>query len=108
MREAHAATLCVAPSPYPLPEGEGVNSLKAFAMRTNPAISISSAPQAAPAPQKQAEPEPAAAPASAPLDKTSEASREEVANRLGLQRLEMLAERYLKDLRATAYIEKRL
>lgn len=36
-----------------------------------------------------------------------EQQREDIANRLGLQRLEQMAERYLRDLRATAYIDKR-
>lgn len=39
--------------------------------------------------------------------KGDEAQREEVASRLGLQRLEQMAERYLRDLRATAFIEQR-
>jgi peptidyl-prolyl cis-trans isomerase SurA len=46
-----------------------------------------------------------AAPASAPS--ANEMQREEVASRLGLQRLEQMAERYLRDLRATAFIEQR-
>lgn len=37
----------------------------------------------------------------------SEAEREEIASRLGMQRLEQMAERYLRDLRATAFIEQR-
>ena len=37
-----------------------------------------------------------------------EAARNEVASQLGLKRLDQMAERYLKDLRATAYIEKRI
>jgi len=47
----------------------------------------------------------AAAPA--PAAPASELQREEVASRLGLQRLEQMAERYLRDLRATAFIEQR-
>lgn len=35
-------------------------------------------------------------------------SREEVANRLGMQRLGQMQERYLRDLRATAFIDKRI
>lgn len=49
---------------------------------------------------------PAAADAGTPA-KGDEAQREEVASRLGLQRLEQMAERYLRDLRATAFIEQR-
>src|SRR5690606_27349491 len=45
-------------------------------------------------------------PAGAPLT-AAEQQREEVANRLGMQRLEQMAERYLRDLRATAYIDRR-
>ncbi|MFN7114065.1 MAG: peptidylprolyl isomerase [Alphaproteobacteria bacterium] len=50
--------------------------------------------------------EAAAAPAPAALP-ADEMQREEVASRLGLQRLEQMAERYLRDLRATAFIEQR-
>lgn len=46
-------------------------------------------------------------PASAAQDSAAEAQREEIANRLGSQRLEQMAERYLRDLRATAFIEQR-
>lgn len=48
-----------------------------------------------------------AAPPPAPAAMNDE-SREQVANQIGMKRLEQMAERYLKDLRATAYIEKRL
>jgi peptidyl-prolyl cis-trans isomerase SurA len=41
-------------------------------------------------------------------NKSDELSREQVASKLGLQRLEQMAERYLRDLRATAFIDKRL
>ena len=54
---------------------------------------------------KKPEATPVAAPAAAlPED----GSREQVANLLGIKRLEQMADRYLKDLRATAYIEKRI
>jgi|GEM_PF-420136 len=43
----------------------------------------------------------------APALTAEELQREEIANRLGMQRLEQMAERYLRDLRATAYIDKR-
>ena len=49
-------------------------------------------------------PAPAAAAASA---NPAEQFRENVANEMGMQRLEQMADRYLRDLRATAYIDKR-
>ncbi len=52
-----------------------------------------------PAPADTAKTDAAAAP---------DAARNEVASQLGLKRLDLMAERYLKDLRATAYIEKRI
>ena len=42
-----------------------------------------------------------------PVLTAAERQREDIANRLGMQRLEQMAERYLRDLRATAYIDKR-
>jgi len=51
------------------------------------------------------------APAPAPADtapKPGEDSREQVANRIGMQRLDQMQERYLRDLRATAFIDKRI
>lgn len=48
-----------------------------------------------------------AAPAPATAGGANEAQREEIATRLGTQRLEQMAERYLRDLRATAFIEQR-
>lgn len=51
---------------------------------------------------------PAAAPAANnAASGANEMQREEIANRLGSQRLEQMAERYLRDLRATAFIEQR-
>jgi peptidyl-prolyl cis-trans isomerase SurA len=41
-------------------------------------------------------------------DKSDENSREDVANKIGAQRLDKMAERYLRDLRATAFIDKRI
>lgn len=38
----------------------------------------------------------------------SEAQRDDVANKLGLKRLLQMQERYLRDLRATAFIDKRI
>jgi peptidyl-prolyl cis-trans isomerase SurA len=49
----------------------------------------------------------AAAETSGNTQTASEIQREEVANRIGMQRLEQMAERYLRDLRATAFIEQR-
>jgi len=62
---------------------------------------------AAPAAPANAGPGPAPGP-SASGAPTGDTAREEVANKLGMQRLEQLQDRYLKDLRATAYIEKRM
>jgi hypothetical protein len=48
------------------------------------------------------------APAAAPVNANpAEQFRENVANEMGMQRLEQMADRYLRDLRATAYIDKR-
>lgn len=41
-------------------------------------------------------------------DKNDPSSRQKVASTLGMQRLNQLAERYLRDLRATAFIDKRI
>jgi peptidyl-prolyl cis-trans isomerase SurA len=41
-------------------------------------------------------------------DKADQAAREEIANKLGMQRLDQMQDRYLRDLRATAFIEKRI
>lgn len=40
--------------------------------------------------------------------KDDQGSREEVANKIGMQRLDQMQDRYLRDLRATAFIEKRI
>jgi peptidyl-prolyl cis-trans isomerase SurA len=42
------------------------------------------------------------------LDKDDKNSRQTVANKIGLQRLDQMADRYLRDLRATAFIDKRI
>lgn len=42
------------------------------------------------------------------VSKTDEAAREQIAGKIGQQRLTQLQERYLRDLRATAFIDKRL
>ncbi len=41
-------------------------------------------------------------------EKNDEPSREDVANKIGAQRLDKMADRYLRDLRATAFIDKRI
>lgn len=66
-------------------------------------------PQASNDAPKIIDPVPAAeAAASAPAPAAgTEGAREEIATRLGTQRLEQMAERYLHDLRATAFIEQR-
>lgn len=52
---------------------------------------------------------PAVAQAPAPrLDRTKPEDREAVANRIGIDRLNKMADRYLRDLKATAYIDKRI
>ena len=61
----------------------------------------------APAAAAPAAATPAAPTAAAAAPSANEAQREEIANRLGSQRLEQMAERYLRDLRATAFIEQR-
>ncbi|MDD9901380.1 MAG: peptidylprolyl isomerase [Alphaproteobacteria bacterium] len=44
-----------------------------------------------------------------PLPTTgNEAAREDVANKLGMQRLERMQEKYLRDLRAEAFVDKRI
>ena len=52
----------------------------------------------------------AAAPANSSLglDKNNEASRENVADKIGAQRLDKMADHYLRDLRASAFIDKRI
>lgn len=42
------------------------------------------------------------------FDKDSETARTQIANKLGMQRLEQMQDRYLRDLRTTAFIDKRL
>lgn len=79
-----------------------------------PAEAVAEAPPAEQAEEKPAEeaaaaetPAPAA-PAKNEEAAATDASRDEVASQLGLKRLDLMAQRYLKDLRATAYIEKRI
>lgn len=64
------------------------------------------APAAAPTPVAAAPEQDAPAPA-APVENT-EANREAVANKIGLKRMIQMQERYLRDLRAAAFIEKRI
>lgn len=63
-------------------------------------------PQASNDAPKIIEPSAAASPEAAKAT-AGEVAREEIATRLGTQRLEQMAERYLHDLRATAFIEQR-
>lgn len=63
-------------------------------------------PQASNDTPKVIEPSAAASPEAAKAT-AGEVAREEIATRLGTQRLEQMAERYLHDLRATAFIEQR-
>lgn len=71
------------------------------------------APEPAPAPEPAAQAAPeaeAAAPGPSPspaMGEGADDSRDQIATQLGMQRLQQMAERYLKDLRATAYIDKR-
>lgn len=43
-----------------------------------------------------------------PLDKDDTAARDSIADKLGLQRMDKMAEHYLRDLRAAAFIDRRL
>jgi parvulin-like peptidyl-prolyl isomerase len=52
------------------------------------------------------EPTPAAAPVNA--ERNDEAAREQIANTLGMQKLETLQQRYLRDLRSAAFIDRRI
>ena len=79
-----------------------------------PAETAAAPEQAEATEEKPAEEATAETPANAEPAKTDEAAatpdaaRDQVASQLGLKRLDLMAERYLKDLRATAYIEKRI
>ena len=59
------------------------------------------------APQEAASTAPSSLPA-LNLDKTDEKARENVADKIGAQRLNTMAEHYLRDLRAAAFIDKRI
>lgn len=94
-------------APVQMPNGIAVlmvcDRMKTKTQTTAKAPVPAPAPEAAPAPEPQQEvavPGPAAG-------GEDDASREKVATQLGMQRLQQMAERYLKDLRATAYIDKR-
>lgn len=43
-----------------------------------------------------------------PSIRDDEEKREQIANKLGLERLDMMQQRYLRDLKATAFIDKRI
>lgn len=86
---------------------EATPATPAAAPETAAATPAAAPEKAAEAPAAPAQPEAAAAtPAAAPA--AEDASRNQIASDLGLKRLDQMAERYLKDLRATAYIEKRI
>jgi peptidyl-prolyl cis-trans isomerase SurA len=55
-----------------------------------------------------APPAPAAAPPAPASADGDDHSRDQVANQIGMKRLDQMQEHYLRDLRATAFIEKRL
>lgn len=82
--------------------------------RTEATPETAAAPAAEPekeaeAPAAPAQPEAAAgAKPAAAETQADDASRNQIASDLGMKRLDQMAERYLKDLRATAYIEKRI
>lgn len=68
-----------------------------------------STPAAAPAPQAEAAAPVADASAEpAPGTSSEDAVREQIANEIGGSRLGQMQERYLRDLRATAFIERRI
>ena len=61
---------------------------------------------ATPAPAPAPEPGPGPSQGMPPTD--AEKSRDQIANQIGSKRLDQMQEHYLRDLRATAFIEKRL
>lgn len=87
-------------APLRTPEGVSV-----FMVCAREEVMVPAAATAQPAPAPAPAPAPVAAAAPAP---DSEQAREEVANKLGTQRLGLMQERYLRDLRATAFIERRI
>lgn len=77
--------------------------------RSSPPVQEAAAetPSPAPAPQPQASappPGPGPDPGAAPDD---DSSRDHIANQIGMKRLDQMQEHYLRDLRATAFIDKR-
>lgn len=86
--------------------GETADAEAAEAPAPEQAAEAEAAEKAAEAGEKPAET--AAAEKAEGASPAPEAARNEVASQLGLKRLDLMAERYLKDLRATAYIEKRI
>ena len=100
------ATLPVGQLSEPVRIENGIAVLMVCEREDIPGSPVAAAEAPAPAPTPAPEPVQAAAPVPAPAP-ADNAQREQVANQIGLKRLNQLAERYLKDLRATAYIERR-
>ena len=101
-------TLPVGMVSVPVRGDNGVAVLMVCERTEVPGHATSAAPAPAPArPPVQAAapaPHPAAGPGAHPADP----SREQVANQIGMKRLDQMQEHYLRDLRATAFIDKRL
>ena len=84
----------------PIRTNEGVAVIVVCA-REKGANTPPAAASAAPAPAAKAAPLP-------PLSPTDPAARTQVVNKLGNQRIERMQQHYLSDLRATAFIDKRI
>ena len=93
----------------PIRGDNGVAVMMVCERSSPPEEETAAAAPAAPAPAQQSPPQapsgPGATPGAAPGE---DASREEIANQLGMKRLDQMQEHYLRDLRATAFIDKRL
>lgn len=96
-----AAAAPAAPAPETAPAAPAMTSATA----STPIMADGAAPPALPA--ETAEGEQAVVGPVAPPTAT-EIQRDDVANRLGLKRIQQMQERYLRDLRATAFIDKRI
>lgn len=91
----------------PVRGGNGVAVLM-VCQRIEPGQTAEATPVPAPAPAPVAEAQAPAVTPEAAAATADEAQRDEIANKLGLKRLLQLQERYLRDLRATAFIDKRV
>ncbi|TAL36290.1 MAG: hypothetical protein EPN97_06390, partial [Alphaproteobacteria bacterium] len=89
----------------PIRGDNGVAVMMVCERSSPPAEEAAAAPPPPPAPAPQP---PAQAPPTAAEAPPEEASRDQVANQIGMKRLDQMQERYLRDLRATAFIDKRL